>query len=240
MGLFPLAKYKSDDDIVVGTYKDCHLLINECNMGHRTDNSTYTDFKGLIIKIQMKKDFKGKTILGQSNKIKQLDGFEAVNLEDVDFMKSRKVYSTDQVEARYLLTTAFMERLLSVSKAFNEDRFENSKVYDWKTKQYISASDALDNNVGGIANFVKRDSRSDEDYEIYSAFYGGYIYIFISTPCENFFDIDLFSPLNAKDISKFRNFYSILNEDKYYNICNQMGAILSIIDYLKLDMDLGL
>ena len=37
---------------------------------------------------------------------------EIVNLEDVNFVKEYKVYAQDQVEARYLLTPTFMERLL--------------------------------------------------------------------------------------------------------------------------------
>ena len=37
---------------------------------------------------------------------------ESINLEDVSFTQEYKVYAQDQVEARYLLTPTFMERLL--------------------------------------------------------------------------------------------------------------------------------
>lgn len=40
---------------------------------------------------------------------------ESVLLEDVEFNNMFSVYSDDQIEARYLLTTAFMERLKTVS-----------------------------------------------------------------------------------------------------------------------------
>lgn len=39
-----------------------------------------------------------------------------VHLEDVEFSKEYKVYAQDQVEARYLLTPTFMERLLKYTK----------------------------------------------------------------------------------------------------------------------------
>lgn len=44
---------------------------------------------------------------------------EVINLEDVNFMQRYKIYAQDQVEARYLLTTSFMERLLQYKKLKN-------------------------------------------------------------------------------------------------------------------------
>lgn len=39
-------------------------------------------------------------------------------MEDPEFSKKYVVYSTDQIEARYLITTSFMERFKSIEKAF--------------------------------------------------------------------------------------------------------------------------
>ena len=51
------------------------------------------------------------------NSIKNI-GMKRVYLEDVKFDKKFKVYSTDQVESRYLLTTAFIDRYRNLQTAF--------------------------------------------------------------------------------------------------------------------------
>ena len=49
---------------------------------------------------------------------KQKETFKKINLEDADFGKIFDVYSTDQVEARYLLTPTFMERFKNIQTSF--------------------------------------------------------------------------------------------------------------------------
>ena len=48
--------------------------------------------------------------------------FQRVNLEDTEFNKLYQAYSYDQVEGRYLLTTAFIDRFLHVGKVFKTNR----------------------------------------------------------------------------------------------------------------------
>lgn len=55
--------------------------------------------------------------------------YEEVKLEDSVFAKRFKVYSPDQVEARYLVTTAFMERLANLNTVFGTDKTKCS-FYD--------------------------------------------------------------------------------------------------------------
>ena len=45
--------------------------------------------------------------------------FEKAKLEDINFEKNYVVETTDQVEARYLLTTSFIDRLNNLKTAFN-------------------------------------------------------------------------------------------------------------------------
>jgi len=45
---------------------------------------------------------------------------ENVQLEDPKFEEIFEVYSTDQIEARYLLTVSFMERLLDLADIFDD------------------------------------------------------------------------------------------------------------------------
>lgn len=49
-----------------------------------------------------------------------------VHLEDVVFSKKWKVYADNQVEARYVLTPALMERMLAVKKLFHGNRLDFS------------------------------------------------------------------------------------------------------------------
>ena len=84
----------------------------------------------------MNKNFSGKTVVKKDrgkmgnwfarkfNKplfSKKPIDLKNVKLEDPVFEKKFEVYSTDQVEARYLLTTSFMERLLELSGLFSKN-----------------------------------------------------------------------------------------------------------------------
>lgn len=57
---------------------------------------------------------------------------EEVKLEDPVFARKFKVFSADQVEARYLVTTAFMERFLNLNTAFGTKKakcaFYNNEI----------------------------------------------------------------------------------------------------------------
>ena len=49
---------------------------------------------------------------------KQKEMFKKINLEDSDFEKIFDVYSSDQVESRYLITPTFMERFKNIQTSF--------------------------------------------------------------------------------------------------------------------------
>lgn len=95
--------------------------------GSRKRSNDYHDvtvFKGIIINLSINKSFNGKTIVKKdSGKIgnffkNKFSKLENVQLEDPQFEKMFEVYSDDQVEARYLLTTSFMDRLLRLAQSF--------------------------------------------------------------------------------------------------------------------------
>ena len=74
----------------------------------------------------MNKNFKGITIVRQKTRYqgcKDLEriGLQEVKLEDIEFCKNYRVYSNDQIEARYLLTTSFMDRFKNMKFAFKAD-----------------------------------------------------------------------------------------------------------------------
>lgn len=219
-GLFPSSTDKIDDDVIVGLHNGCNFLINECNLFHReyrrngyngrSQLEHITDFNGLLIKIQMKKKFTGQTIVGVKGKIKKQRMFEEVNLESVTFMINRKIYSTDQIEARYLLTTAFMDRLEKLGDNFNYSTADGRTLTDEEYSARLTASSLIG----------ERDV-----YDVSAAFVGGFVYLFVPTR-KDFFEIDMK--------------HSLLDSEQFYSIYNEINSILDIIDFLKLDKNLGL
>ncbi len=197
LGLFSYCA-KLDDDIIIGKYKDSEVVINECTIRTTGKNSTVY-FKGLILRYKMNKKFNGTTIVVPNAYLENSIGLERVELEDVDFMENRVVYSSDQIEARYLLTTAFMERLNNITSVFSE--------------------------VVG-RNIVKRYHKDLVPDNLFVIFDSSEIYLFIPTTFD-FFDLDLGESL-------------LKDPERYYNIYKQLGSVLVMVDYFKLDMKLGL
>ena len=91
-----------------------------------------------MIELDMPKTFSGHTFIyekalsAQALRNSTKTGYTAVNLEDVEFMRRYTVYSDNQVEARYVLTPMFMERLKNISLAFKAKylrmSFKNNKM----------------------------------------------------------------------------------------------------------------
>lgn len=122
------------DDSFNGIYDSVNISIYEEEMRrvsgsgkHRTDIKI---FDGIIVSLEMNKKFKGQTLVvrdrGIFNHLQGYGKLERVKLEDVVFEKKFEVYATNQIEARYLLTTAFMERLLKLKQAYHAKRIEFS------------------------------------------------------------------------------------------------------------------
>ncbi len=81
---------------------------------------------------------------------------QVVHMENADFEKEFVVYSNDQVEARYILSTSMIQRILDLKKKYNTKvylSFINSKVFvaiysdqnlfEPKFKESISNSDYI-------------------------------------------------------------------------------------------------
>jgi len=91
----------------------------------RTRTTWVTVFRGQCLVVKFHKQFNGVTkvyrdmgMLNWFAKLGQAGKSEKVKLEDVVFEKSFEVFSTDQIEARFILTPDFMERLLGLERAF--------------------------------------------------------------------------------------------------------------------------
>ncbi|SEQ81244.1 DUF3137 domain-containing protein [Pedobacter rhizosphaerae] len=96
---------------------------------HQTKNGTRTEwhdiFKGMIFVADFNKNFKGVTVIRPkdfgaalgawfSSNLFSFGNKDLVKLENTDFDKAFVTYATDQVEARYILTPAMMERILNL------------------------------------------------------------------------------------------------------------------------------
>ena len=117
---------KTFDDCFVGEYRNVKIAISECEYSIKSNNSSTDILEGVVIKIDMNKNFDGVTVIrprkpGYRDKQDDLKRakLSEVKLEDPEFDKKFIVYSTDQIEARYLITTSFMERFKAVENAFN-------------------------------------------------------------------------------------------------------------------------
>lgn len=81
----------------------------------RTEEHWRDIFKGLFFAADFNKDFRGHTLV-RAGKAGIFSGIfdNLVKLEDPRFSQHFRVYSSDQVEARYILTPRLMERLMEL------------------------------------------------------------------------------------------------------------------------------
>lgn len=110
------------DDVFCGSYKNVKFEIMELYL--QTSASKY-GFHGAIVKLDLNKNCSGNTVIYPAvlNNYSGLDGLQKIKLEDIKFSQTFDVFSDDEVEARYLITPAFMQRLKNMKVAFNASNF---------------------------------------------------------------------------------------------------------------------
>lgn len=194
--LFPPFNTFSLDDRIEGTYKNLPVDISEVSIsnvsGSGKNRSERIFFRGIFLKVPLNKSTKGITIIKSKgccpSKIKGL----TIKLEDPEFMKKFNVTSTDQIEARYLITTAFMERLLKIA-----------------AKKIGKISVSFENGYVNIAV----DTKFSEYYNF------------------QFLEKDWFEISILKAATDIKNYREVLRE---------IEIIISLIDTLKLEQNIGM
>ena len=187
--LFSSPTSRTGDDHFQGKYKGVGITVSEEKHVVRGGKNRRTTFRGIIILLEMDKPFTGRTVVKKDHGW-LLNKFESslwanlgkkVALEDVVFEKYFEAYSNDQIEARYLLTTAFMERILKVRDAFdgssiefsffdnnllikiptNKDMFETSSLFSSAT-DYSRVEEAFDQfcSVFSIVDILKLTAKA--------------------------------------------------------------------------------
>lgn len=119
-------------DLVSGTIDKTAIrfseLLTQYESGTKEDKEVKTIFQGIFFIADFNKHFSGETFvlpdkaermfgsLGQFFQKMNFARPQLVLLENPDFEKAFAVYSTDPVEARYILSTTLMERILELKK----------------------------------------------------------------------------------------------------------------------------
>ncbi|OFX58657.1 MAG: hypothetical protein A2066_06410 [Bacteroidetes bacterium GWB2_41_8] len=152
-GIFPhhYDRYEGDD-FVTGQieqtdfqFSELHTQYKQVTYGPKGQRREHwvTIFRGVFLHADFNKNFSGTTFVlpdtaerllgkfGQS--LQKMSGRgELVKLENPEFEKQFVVYSSDQVESRYILTPTIMEAMVNLSNRFGGEiyfSFVGSRVY---------------------------------------------------------------------------------------------------------------
>ena len=129
---------EKNEDEITGCVDGIEFKMFETRLTHQeqdtnsqgvTTTRTVVDFDGVLCDFKTAKSFDGHTIItrdyGFLNSLQStFSNLDRVFLEDVVFEKKFAAFSTDQIEARYLLTVSFMERLLDIENRFPKGRLQ--------------------------------------------------------------------------------------------------------------------
>ncbi|MBK6895921.1 MAG: DUF3137 domain-containing protein [Alphaproteobacteria bacterium] len=134
------------DDVFEGTCKGVRLFLADITLRSYSQQKggAVTVFRGLLIGLDLgKTSFTGHTAVVHNktsfldSSHQQLAGLKRVKVPAPEFERVFDAYGTDQVEARYLLDPAMMERLIAI---YNEFSGQGMAVAFYKNKVMILIS----------------------------------------------------------------------------------------------------
>lgn len=169
-GLVPISKM-SCDDIFTGDWDGVNLNIIESSFSTGNGKYRHIVFDGVFVVLNMNKSFSGRTVIKQKEfldsepvdlGLKPFEHLNEIKLEDVEFNKTYKVYSTDEVEARYLITPSFMERLKRMKVAFSADNVRCA-FFD----KYLIIGLATTKDLFSIASIKKPMNDSKQYFQMF-------------------------------------------------------------------------
>ena len=140
------------EDLVEGLIGETTIRFSELHVedkrqrgsGKNRRTEWVTVFRGLFVVADFPKRFKGRTIvlpdaaqrmlggLGQTLQSMNFTRGQLIKLEDPEFERLFVVYSDDQIEARYLLSTSLMQRILDLRSKLGHQlylSFANARLY---------------------------------------------------------------------------------------------------------------
>lgn len=144
-------KYDGDDfisGVIEKTDFQCSELHTQyksetTNSNGKRESKWITIFKGLFFHADFNKEFSGKTYVAPDSAEKIFGKFgqrfqkysgkaKLVKLENMEFEREYVVHSTDQIEARYIITPAIMEAMLRIKQKYKRPAhfsFIGTRVY---------------------------------------------------------------------------------------------------------------
>ena len=149
-----------NDDCISGVFNDTEFSIIETKLTIGSGKNRHTVFSGVCIDIPMKASVSGYTLLFNTKIPQRFPVLEKITLEDVSFGKNYQIYSNNQIDARVLLTPAFMERLNELKKCFQNNRvdvsfFGNHALFVIHTHKNLFESYSIFRPVTRIKTYTK-------------------------------------------------------------------------------------
>ena len=138
-GLFTSPDRYHAEDLIEGCLDKTSFICSEVHAEERRARSTKNGvqyywediFKGFLFIADFHKEFQGETTVLRDSFFKIKMGASRVKMENPDFEKVFDVFSTNQIEARYLITPSMMERMLKLDSNFKKGitiSFRNSTI----------------------------------------------------------------------------------------------------------------
>ena len=187
----------------------------------KEDNKFVTTitFQGLFVKFQMNKNFNGKTVV--SDGTAKTKGLKEVILEDPEFKNIWAIHSDYQVEARYLLTVTFMERLKELNTFISQfnDFGSRENIFSGTKRKLFSKK----MRSKAFSTSLLRNETTDR---IQCCFQNDSIFLMIPSDKDFFQSNSIFEPLNFIDDSR--------------KVLNEIGMIFKMVDILKLNQKTNL
>ena len=127
-GLFTSPNRYHAEDLIEGCLDKPSFICSEVHAEERRARSTKNGvqyywediFKGFLFIADFHKEFQGETTVLRDSFFKIKMGASRVKMDNPDFEKVFDVFSTNQIEARYLITPSMMERMLKLDSNFKK------------------------------------------------------------------------------------------------------------------------
>lgn len=114
------AEDETYEDLFTGARSGADFQLYEARLTKRSGKNTVTVFRGQVLRIGFPKAFLGTTVVNRnSQRWFPPKGLQRVGLESSQFERIFEVFGSDQVEARFLVHPAFMERLMALETAMS-------------------------------------------------------------------------------------------------------------------------
>ena len=256
-GLFQDAIYKKDDDNIAGTYKDIPVYLCETRLWHTESKKNRNgqnkieqvdDFRGLILKIKMNKNFEGSTVIRQRpsydylvNIVKELQKKYPALISDkiISFLTSPMVRTYGDLRVKGVavgfnsisITTKINPKPRKLEKVTLED-VEFNNFFDVFSDSQVESRYLL------TTSFMERIKTIQAVFlalGVNCVFKDDYIYIFLNH-C-----INMGSVTSGRGLFEVGGMdYTLLDKNIYKMVFNQLVSIFQLIQHFKLDQKIGL